>query len=68
MNFLSIACPSFSKAEAKSILFTDPNNLSPVPTLEAILISNAFKASATLLASSTIFFSLKALCFKVFKS
>jgi len=28
------------------MLFTDPNNLSPVPTLAAILISKAFKASA----------------------
>ena len=58
MNFLSIACPSFSKAAATLMLFIDPNNLSPVPTLAGILISNALIASAILLASSTIFFSL----------
>ena len=46
MNFLSIECPSFSIAAARSILLTDPNNLSPLPTFADILISNAFKASA----------------------
>jgi len=45
-------------------LLTDPKSLSPAPTLEAILTSRPEIASATILASSMIFFSLKALCFK----
>ena len=46
------------------MLLTEPNNLSPVPTFEAILISKTFNASAIFLASSTTFCSLKARCFK----
>ena len=46
------------------MLFTDPNNLSPEPTLEAILISNALTASASLVASSINLASLNARCFK----
>ena len=64
--FLSIACPALSSEAAKSMLFTDPNNLSPEPTLADILISNPFKASAIASASSTIFFSLKDRCFKFY--
>ena len=58
MNFLSIVWPSFSKAAATSMLFTDPNNLSPLPTLDAILISKAFKASANFLTFYINFSSL----------
>ena len=64
MNFLSTFTPSFPKASATSILETDPNNLSPAPDLAEILISNPAILEATALASSTIFCSLKALCFK----
>ena len=67
--FLSTVWPSFSKASTKSNLVTEPNNLSPADApsvaLAAILISNCFKASNVLLASSITFLSLKARCFKV---
>jgi len=39
INFFSIEIPSFAIASATSALEIDPNNLSPAPTLEEILIS-----------------------------
>lgn len=64
MNFLSTSVPDFAIASATSALFTEPNNLSPVPTLDAILISKPLIVSAILVASSTILASLNARCFK----
>ena len=64
INFLSKSVPAFASAAAKSMLFTEPNNLSPEPTLDAILISYPLIVSATLLASSINLASLKARCFK----
>ena len=55
MNFLSIVCPAFSKASETLMLFTEPNSLSPAPTLAAIFTSKALIASATFRASSMIF-------------
>ena len=57
-------CPAFCKASATSILFTEPNNLSPVPTLDAIFTSKLDNASDIVFASSINFCSLKARCFK----
>ena len=52
MNFLSISVPVLAIASAKLMLFTEPNNLSPDPTFEAILISNPLIVSAIAFASS----------------
>ena len=52
INFLSILVPDLAMASAKLMLFTEPNNLSPDPTLEAILISNPLIVSAITFASS----------------
>ncbi|CAI8396566.1 MAG: Uncharacterised protein [Polaribacter sejongensis] len=52
INFLSKSVPAFAKAAAKSMLFTEPNNLSPEPVLDAILISYPLIVSAILVASS----------------
>ena len=52
INFLSKSVPAFANAAAKSILFTEPNNLSPEPTLDAILISYPLIVSAISFASS----------------
>ena len=46
INFLSMSVPNLAIASAISMLFTDPNNLSPDPTLEVILISNPLIVSA----------------------
>ena len=51
INFLSISVPALANASAKSILFTDPNNLSPDPVFAEILISYPLIVSACLLAS-----------------
>lgn len=58
INFLSNSIPALEITSAKLILFTDPNNLSPAPTLEAIFNSSPLISSATLLASLINFASL----------
>jgi len=62
INFLSIVVPDLAIDSAKLMLFTEPNNLSPVPTFEAILISKPLIVSAIAFASSINLASLYALC------
>ena len=64
INFLSMSVPALANASARLILLTDPNNLSPDPTFDEILISYPLIVVACLLASSTNLASLKARCFK----
>ena len=52
INFLSKSVPAFASAAATSILLTEPNNLSPEPTLDVILISYPLIASAITFASA----------------
>ena len=46
-----MSVPDLAIASAKLMLFTEPNNLSPDPTFEAILISNPLIVSAITFAS-----------------
>jgi hypothetical protein len=58
INFLSKSVPAFANAAAKSMLLTEPNNLSPEPTLDAILISYPLTVYAITVASAFILASL----------